>query len=102
MARCRELLGTDSPAIKMLKLRTDFPDASSEELAEKLGQTTGTTIRADAGRQLLRRARVSFAEALMEEVKSGIDSINPEAVKEELAGLGLLAYVEDFVKGEKD
>ncbi len=86
-----------SPAYTLLKLRTEFPDATSDELAEKLGAKTKTTVRADACRQMLRRARLRFAEALVTEIGVGLADPSPARVAEELAALGLLGYVQDFL-----
>jgi RNA polymerase sigma factor (sigma-70 family) len=86
-----------SPSFTLLKLRAEFPDATSEELAEKLGAKTKTTVRADACRQMLRRARLRFAEALVTEIGVGLSDPSPARVAEELAALGLLGYVQDFL-----
>ena len=86
-----------NPAYTLLKLRTEFPDASSDDLAAKLGVKLGKTIRADAGRQMLRRARLRFAEALVDEVACGLADPTPARVADELASLGLLEYVKDFL-----
>lgn len=81
----------------VLKLRTDHPDADSEELAAKIAAKSGTTIRADACRQMLRRARMRFAELLLQEVAGGLSDPSKERLAEELAALGLLEYVRDFL-----
>jgi DNA-directed RNA polymerase specialized sigma24 family protein len=86
-----------NPAHTLLKLRTEFPDATSDELAEKLSQKTKTTVRADACRQMLRRARLRFAEAVVTEVGVGLADPSPARVADELAALGLLEYVRDFL-----
>ncbi len=86
-----------NPAYTIMKLRTEFPDATSEELADKLGAKLGKPVRADACRQMLRRARLKFAEALVAEVRMGLADSSPGRVAEELAHLGLLAYVKDFL-----
>ncbi len=86
-----------SPSYTLLKLRAEFPDATSDELAEKLGAKTKTAVRADACRQMLRRARLRFAEALVTEIGVGLADPSPARVAEELAALGLLGYVQDFL-----
>jgi RNA polymerase sigma factor (sigma-70 family) len=81
----------------VLRLRAEFPDDSSEELAEKLSVRVGTPVRPDAFRQMLRRARVKFAELLLDEVRLGLDDPSPARVEEELAALELLDFVRDIV-----
>jgi DNA-directed RNA polymerase specialized sigma24 family protein len=93
-----EVHNPNSPAYTLLKLRSTFPDASSEELAEKLGAKLGAPVRADACRQMLRRARVKFAEILIDEVKIGLENPTEERLYEEFAHLGLLEYIKDFLE----
>lgn len=81
----------------LLRLRTEFPDIDSEELAAKLSAKTKTPVRADACRQMLRRARLRFAECLAREAGAGLADAAPTRVAEELAALGLLEYVRDFL-----
>ena len=83
------------PSYTVLRLRTDEPDATSEELATLLSRQLGTPIRADACRQLLRRARVRFAELLIAEVRVALSNPSVEAVADELIALGLWEYVKD-------
>jgi RNA polymerase sigma factor (sigma-70 family) len=86
-----------SNAHTILKLRTDFPDDSSEELAQRLGELLRKPIRADQARQQLRRARVRFAEFLVEEVADMLDSPTPQRIEEELSSLGLLELIRDVL-----
>lgn len=89
-----------NPAYTLLKLRTEFPDASSDELATKLSAKLGKAVRPDAGRQMLRRARLRFAEALVDEVARGLADPSPAGVADELAQLGLLDHVKDFLPAD--
>ncbi len=89
--------GKPGPAYHALKLRTEFPDASSEELAERLSRKTGTAIRPDNGRQILKRARNRFAGHLLDEIRAGLESESDERLQEELAALELLELVRDFL-----
>ena len=82
-----------SRAYRVMKLRTDDPDATAEDLAERLSREVGEPVRADRFRQLLRRARVRFAEALVEEVRDGLAEPTPERVEDELIALGLHSQV---------
>lgn len=89
--------GKPGPGYKLLKLRGEFPDATSEELAERLSESTGTPIRADACRQLLRRSRARFAGHLLDEVRCGLADESDGRVQQELADLGLLEIMQDFL-----
>jgi len=86
-----------SMAYTILQLRTQFPDDSSEELAERLSEAIGKAARADQARQQLRRARVRFAEYLVAEIAEGLDRPTPEQIEEELAQLGLLDQIRDVL-----
>jgi len=88
-----------SGAYTLLRLRMEFPEATSEELAEKLSTKLNVTIKPDACRQMLRRARFKLAESLVEEIKNGLEDESPARVLDELAALGLLEQVKDFLPG---
>ncbi|MFO0942473.1 MAG: sigma-70 family RNA polymerase sigma factor [Pirellulales bacterium] len=81
----------------VLRLRTEHPEADSAQLAEHLSQETGKPWRADSGRQQLRRARLKFAELLVEELSASIPQATPEVVEEELVELGLIGFVRPFL-----
>jgi RNA polymerase sigma factor (sigma-70 family) len=84
----------------VLHLRAKYPDDDSETLAGRLSARLGKPICADALRQQLRRARVRFAEALLEEVARGLDEPTPERVEEELIETGLMPYVQDLLPAD--
>ena len=88
--------GKSSSATKLLRLRTAHPEASSEELASLLSEQLGTTIKPDNCRQMLRRARLRFAEHLVDEVRSGLDDESDDRLQEELSALNLLDWVRDY------
>jgi RNA polymerase sigma factor (sigma-70 family) len=92
-----ERLQPDSSSVVLLRLRAAFPDASSEELAERLSEKTRKSVTPEAARQQLRRARVKFAELLIEEIADGLEDASPDDVEEELAALGLMDYVRDLL-----
>ncbi len=77
----------------VLRLRTQYPDDSSAELAARLSKKTGQVLRADAVRQKLRRARVQFADLLIAEIAKGLDVPTAEKIQDELADLGLIDLV---------
>ena len=81
----------------VLRLRADFPDDDMDQLASRLTEKTGRPFQAAALRQQLRRARLRFAQALLEEVAAGLDDPTPERVEEELREVGLFPYVSDFL-----
>ena len=85
------------PTFTLLRLRADCPDATGDELAAALAAKTGRPVRADACRQLLRRARLRFADALVPELRAGLADQSPARVTEELAALGLLEYVKEML-----
>jgi RNA polymerase sigma factor (sigma-70 family) len=85
------------PAEFVLQQRIGVPDASSAELADLLSRELGRPIRPDAARQMLRRARKKFAACLVEELRNGLEEDRPDAILTELADLGLLEYVRDFL-----
>jgi RNA polymerase sigma factor (sigma-70 family) len=91
---------TGGSAYQLLKLRMDYSDATSEELAELLSTKLKTTIKPEACRQMLRRARLKLAKALVEEVENGLEEESPARVLEELAALGLLEHVKDFLPSD--
>jgi hypothetical protein len=81
----------------LLRMRAEHPEESSEQLASRLSHETGKPFRADALRQQLRRSRVRFARALLEEVARSLDEPTPERVEEELIAIGLMEYVQPFL-----
>jgi len=90
----------DSSAVVLLRLRAAFPEASSEELAERLSEKTRKSVTPQGARQQLRRARVKFAELLIEEIADGLEDASPDDVEEELAALGLMDYVRDLLPAD--
>jgi hypothetical protein len=86
-----------SVAYTILKLRTDFPDDSSDDLARRMIESVGKPVRADQARQQLRRARVRFAEFLVAEVADGVAAATPEQIEEELGHVGLLDLIRDVL-----
>jgi hypothetical protein len=86
-----------SIAYTVLRLRADNPDDDSPRLAERLSAVLGKPVRADALRQQLHRARLRFAQFLIEEVARSVHAPTPERVEEELIEVGLSDYVRDFL-----
>jgi RNA polymerase sigma-70 factor (ECF subfamily) len=83
---------TGLPHYSLLTLKTQFPDLSSAELAERLGPHLGKTMSRDSARQALHRAREKFSELLLDEVSRSLMDSSPDALEEELIELGLLTH----------
>ena len=81
----------------LLRLRADAPDASIGELLDQLTKATGAKLKEPALRQQLRRARLRFAELLLDELARSLDDPTPERIEEELVALELLDYIGDFL-----
>ena len=84
----------------LFKLRSESPKSRSDELAARLAGQTGQKVTAAAARQSLRRARFLFAQYLVDEVARSLHEPTPEMVEEELAELGLIVYVRDFMPAD--
>ena len=83
----------------ILRLRADHPEDDLAQLAAPCA--TDRQIPAPAAlRQQLRRARLRFAELLVEEVAKSLDGPTPERVEEELIETGLMPYVHDFLPSD--
>ncbi len=80
----------------VLKLTTDYPRADSKSLAPQVA--ADPPLSTAAFRKQLSRARAAFARALVDEVERTLEKPNPATVLEELAELGLLAYVRPYLK----
>ena len=86
-----------SVAYTLLRLRIDYPDDTSEQLAARLSKTIGQPVRADAVRQKLRRARLQFVDLLLTEVASGLGYPTPERIEDELTALGLMDLIRELL-----
>lgn len=84
-----------------LKLRAEFPDRTSEQLAEELSRLAEIEVRADRFRQLVHRMRKRFAVLLVDEVKSCLDEETDERLEEELCALELLEFVREYLRSEE-
>jgi len=73
----------------VLQLRRDHPKASIDEIAEKLGEITRTSITSEAFRKNLQRARAKFIELLVQELRETIHPTSSEDIEAEIFDLGL-------------
>jgi DNA-directed RNA polymerase specialized sigma24 family protein len=81
----------------LLRMLAEFPEDDSEQLAVKVSELIGRSIRADAVRKQISRARRKFAILLVTEVQQTLDEPTPARLAEELAETGLLEYVRDYL-----
>ena len=84
----------------VLKLSTENPQDSSDEMAARLSKTLGRELRADAFRKQLSRARRTFAQYLLEEIAATLKDPTPEMIKDEVTELGLLPYIQPYLPPE--
>jgi RNA polymerase sigma-70 factor (ECF subfamily) len=90
---------TGQPYHAVLRYRALHAEATSAQLAEAMGRHGGgKVVSVGAVRQLLHRARARFAELLVEEVTTSLDSSDPEKLQDELTELGLLDYCRSALK----
>jgi RNA polymerase sigma factor (sigma-70 family) len=89
---------TNLPYYTVLRLRVDYPDLRSHQLAEKLSAALGRTVTAGAFRQAVQRARFKYVSFLLNEVKASLRDPTPENIEEELADLGLLEFCRPHLK----
>ncbi|MEO1617897.1 MAG: sigma factor [Planctomycetota bacterium] len=81
---------------RVLRLRTEFPEVAVADLVERLS-TSEDSMGDVAFRKTLSRARDRFAGLLIDEVGRSLKTPTEEAVREELADLGLLHYLDGKV-----
>jgi RNA polymerase sigma factor (sigma-70 family) len=93
----RERCEPGSDACTVLRLRAEHPDETSEQLAQRFAEKTGTPIRADALRQKIRRARLQFADLLIAELAGAMNDPSPEKIEEDLVALGLMDLVRNLL-----
>jgi len=73
----------------VLQLRRDYPKASIEEIAAKLGEMLRTPVSPEAFRKNLQRARAKFIDLLVQELRETIHPTSNEDVEAEIFDLGL-------------
>jgi RNA polymerase sigma factor (sigma-70 family) len=77
----------------VLKYKMDHPDLRSAALANQLAGVVGKPVTAEWVRKRLYLARRRLAESLLQAVRQSLQRPTDEAVYQELAELGLLAYL---------
>jgi RNA polymerase sigma factor (sigma-70 family) len=73
----------------VLHLRAGNPKASIDELAQKLGEQTGSIVTPEAFRKTLQRGRAKFLELLEKELRETIHPAEPQDIEAEIIDLGL-------------
>jgi RNA polymerase sigma-70 factor (ECF subfamily) len=86
--------GRSNDYYTVLHYRSLNPNAKSSEMADALTQQLGRSVNAEWVRQKLSRARKKFADLLATEVRRSLSEKTEEAIREELAALGLLKYID--------
>jgi RNA polymerase sigma-70 factor (ECF subfamily) len=80
---------TDSVTYTLLRLRASHMEENSRQLAARLSKKIGRDVRPDAVRQMLRRARLRFADLVILELANALDDPTPERIEDEMIVLGL-------------
>jgi RNA polymerase sigma-70 factor (ECF subfamily) len=83
---------------EVLRFRAENREATSAEMARRLGARLGKSVTPEWVRQTLRRAREQFAGLLLEELAQSLESPTREALAEELAELRLLTYCREALE----
>jgi RNA polymerase sigma-70 factor (ECF subfamily) len=83
---------SSQPHFDVLLIRTQSPEARTQALLETLSQKLGKPLSVANARQLVHRARVRFAELLLQEVIASMTEPTAEELEQELIDLGILSY----------
>ena len=83
---------TGKPLFTVLRCRTDHPEINSTQLARKLSEKLGKPVTATNTRVLILRARVRFANLLVDEILPSLPDPTLDRLEEELIELGLIEY----------
>ncbi len=74
----------------VLRFRADHPEASSADMAQRLGARLGKPVTDDAVRKALQRAREKYTDLLLEEIVQTLEEPTADEVERELIDLELL------------
>jgi len=83
---------------RVLQLRIDHPEMTSEQMAEHLAPIQGKPLTAQWVRKRLFNARRRFAELLLDDVATSLEFPTVESLEEELIDLGLFEYCRSLVR----
>lgn len=84
-------------AYTVLRVAVDHPNEKSTELMTRVEKKTGRSLRPEAFRKQLSRARRRFAQLLVDAARQTLERPRADDVVEELIDLGLLEYVRDHL-----
>ena len=87
-----------TPFYSVLRIIVDFPSLSSSQLAERITSKFNRTYTAGNVRVMIHRARILFAEALINEVRDSLNASTPDEIESELIDLELHAYCRNALK----
>jgi hypothetical protein len=93
---------TGQPYHTLLRWKTEAPQTRSAELAARLSARLGKACTDNAARKLLHKARILFAELLVEEVARSLSSSDADELERELIDLGLLDYCRSALKHRRE
>lgn len=82
----------------VLRLRIEAPDLNAREMAETLTERLGQTIAHATVRKTLERARVRFAELLVQAAEETLACATADQLTGELRDLGLLSYCRSAIE----
>ncbi len=85
----------------LLHFRSSHPELSSADMAREFSVRLGRAVSADAIRQTLHRARELFAQLLLEEVGTSLETDDLDRVEQELIDLELLPFCQDAVRRQR-
>jgi RNA polymerase sigma factor (sigma-70 family) len=89
---------TGSHGGTILRFKSQHPELDSQAVAHRMTEQLARPFTAASIRQAIHRAREKFAELLREEIARSINSTHMDAIDQEAAELGLLAYCGDTRK----
>jgi hypothetical protein len=90
----------DNYCFSAIKIASEHPDDSSTRQAARLSAKVGRSIKLDAFRKQLSRARKLFAGLIIDEVRQSLDNPTPAEVEDELQAVGLLEHIRRYRAGE--
>jgi RNA polymerase sigma factor (sigma-70 family) len=99
LERHQRAAGAGNLSYTVLRIAVEHPDEDSSQQAERAAALSGRPLTPEAFRKQLSRGRRVFAGLIADEVKQTLEEPTPDAVNGELAELGLLEYVRDYLTG---